>query len=144
MPFPVDWPGLATKVLALVSVVILARLTFVSPVTIKYRHVTKWYGYAAFILALPIRSFELAGHWEDNRVAEAGAAGIGFTPGLLPFHGCWPQFFPVSGLKRLWLSRRLLLVAGWSATAIVALIGPATCWSLFSKLLKGEIQAITV
>ena len=33
-----------------------------------------------------------------------------------------------------WMPRRLLLAAGWSATAIVATIGPAACWALVTKL----------
>ena len=36
------------------------------------------------------------------------------------------------------MPRRLLLVAGWSATAIVAMIGPAACWSLVTQLLAGS------
>jgi hypothetical protein len=38
------------------------------------------------------------------------------------------------------MPRRLLLAAGWSATAIVAMIGPAACWSL-SKLVWAAILA---
>jgi hypothetical protein len=37
----------------------------------------------------------------------------------------------------LWMPRRLLLVAGWTATAIVAMIGPAACWSLVTQLVAG-------
>jgi hypothetical protein len=33
-----------------------------------------------------------------------------------------------------WMPRRLLLAAGWFATAVVALIGPAACWSLVKML----------
>jgi len=32
------------------------------------------------------------------------------------------------------MPRRLLLAAGWFATAIVALIGPAACWALVIAL----------
>ena len=35
------------------------------------------------------------------------------------------------------MPRRLLLAAGWSATAIVAMIGPAACWSLVTTLVAG-------
>jgi hypothetical protein len=31
----------------------------------------------------------------------------------------------------------LLLVAGWSATAIVAMIGPGACWLMVTKLIEG-------
>ena len=33
---------------------------------------------------------------------------------------------------RRWPSRRWLLIAGWSATAIVAMIGPAALWAFVS------------
>jgi hypothetical protein len=33
--------------------------------------------------------------------------------------------------------RRLLLLSGWSATAIVAMIGPAAFWSFVSTLVSG-------
>ena len=36
-----------------------------------------------------------------------------------------------------WLPRRLLLVAGWSAT-VVAMIGPVACWSLVDGLIRGD------
>ena len=39
-----------------------------------------------------------------------------------------------------WLPRRLLLLAGWSATAIVATFGPAACWGFFSGLAEGDIE----
>jgi hypothetical protein len=37
-----------------------------------------------------------------------------------------------------WVPRRLLLAAGWSATAIVAMIGPAACWALVTGLAGGH------
>jgi hypothetical protein len=36
------------------------------------------------------------------------------------------------------MPRRLLLAAGWSATAIVALIGPVACWALVTALVSGR------
>jgi hypothetical protein len=36
-----------------------------------------------------------------------------------------------------WVPRRLLLAGGWSATAIVAMIGPAAFWSFVSELAGG-------
>jgi len=35
------------------------------------------------------------------------------------------------------MPRRLLLVAGWSATAIVAMVGPAGSWSLINAAING-------
>jgi hypothetical protein len=40
-----------------------------------------------------------------------------------------------------WVSRRVLLGAGWSATAIVAMIGPAAFWSILSALATGSDTA---
>ena len=37
------------------------------------------------------------------------------------------------------MPRRLLLAAGWSATAVVAMIGPAACWALVTKLARAAI-----
>lgn len=140
IPFPVDWPALATKALALASVVILARLVLARPVTLKPRHVTTWYGYAAFMLALPYPILRTC--WALGGtlgLMKPGVAGIGFIPWLasIPWLvAAALSLFLVS--KRCWLPRRLLVFAGWSATAIVALIGPIACWVLFSNLLKGE------
>jgi hypothetical protein len=36
-----------------------------------------------------------------------------------------------------WIPRRLLLAAGWTATTIVGMIGPAACWALASALAAG-------
>lgn len=140
IPFPVDWSGFAIKVLALVAAVILVHLALVCPATLKHRHVTKWYGYAAFLLALPypiLRTcWALGGSWGLLR---PGAAGIGFIPWLASIPWLLAavlSLFLVS--KRHWLPRRFLLATGWCATGVVALIGPITCWELCSKLLKGE------
>jgi len=35
------------------------------------------------------------------------------------------------------MPRRMLLAAGWSATAKVAMIGPAAFWSMITKLVEG-------
>jgi len=37
-----------------------------------------------------------------------------------------------------WMPRRLLLVAGWSATTAAAMVGPAACWSLVGGLIGGD------
>ena len=36
------------------------------------------------------------------------------------------------------MPRRLLLAAGWSATAVVAMIGPAACWALVTAVVSGR------
>lgn len=38
---------------------------------------------------------------------------------------------------RSWIPRRLLLAAGWFATGVVAMIGPAACWVLIPVLVRG-------
>lgn len=140
IPFPADWPALATKVLALAAAVVLAHHALAYPVTIKHRHVTAWYGYAAFVLTLPyplLRTcWALGGTWGLLR---PGAAGIGFTPWLASIPWLLAavlSLFLVA--KRPWLPRRFLLAAGWCATAVVALIGPVTFQTICSNLVKGQ------
>jgi hypothetical protein len=64
-----------------------------------------------------------------------GAAGHGWAPWLLAI-----PWLLAAALSLLlvstwrWMPRRLLLTAGWTATAIVATIGPAACWALFTAL----------
>jgi MFS transporter, DHA1 family, inner membrane transport protein len=36
-----------------------------------------------------------------------------------------------------WMPRRLLLAAGWSATTIVAMIGPAALWAFVTAVWSG-------
>jgi hypothetical protein len=67
-----------------------------------------------------------------------GAAGQGFVPWL----ACTPWLLAAALSLLLastprWMPRRLLLAAGWSATAVVAMIGPAACWALVAKLVVG-------
>jgi hypothetical protein len=67
-----------------------------------------------------------------------GAAGRGWEPLLIAIP--WVLVAALSLLlvsPRSWMPRRLLLVAGWSATTIVAMIGPAALWSLVSALPGG-------
>ena len=138
IPMPVNWPGFVTKVLAFAVVVILIHQTF--PVPVKNRHVTRLYGYAAFILALPYPVLRTCWMFGGTLgLNSAGAAGTGFIPWLASIP--WWIAAILSLLlvsKRFFLPRRLLLAAGWSATAVVALIGPVACRVLISDLLKGE------
>jgi hypothetical protein len=67
----------------------------------------------------------------------------GGRQGLGPVRACRPWLLAAALSLLLvptwcWIPRRLLLAAGWSATAFVALIGPAACWSLVIQLLKGN------
>jgi hypothetical protein len=139
IPLGVDWPGLATRTLALAAAVVLARLALARPAAPESTRAAAWYGYAAFVLALPYpvlrTSWALGGTLGLDR---AGAAGHGWVPWL----ACIPWLLAaalslllVSTLR--WMPRWLLLAAGWFATAVVALIGPAACWSLVTKLPAG-------
>jgi hypothetical protein len=108
----VYWPGLATRALALAAVVVLARLALARPAAPVSTRPATWY---------------------------AGAAGQGWEPLLIAI-----PWVLAAGLSLLlvspphWVSRRLLLAAGWSATAIVAMIGPAAFWSFVSALASGS------
>lgn len=136
----VDWPGMATRTLALAAVVVLARLVLVRPNSPASIHSATWYGYAAFVFALPypvLRTWWAFGG--TLGLIRPDAAGHGFIPWL----ACIPWLLAAAlslllVSTRRWMPRRLLLAAGWSATVIVASIGPAACWSLIVKLMAGD------
>jgi hypothetical protein len=139
-PPGVDWAGLTTRALALAALVVLARLTLARPAAPA--RAASWYGYAALALALP---YPLLKTWW----ALGGTLGLRW-PGAGGLSGSFALWLPavpwllaaaLSLLLRLtprWLPRRLLLVAGWSATVVVAMVGPAACWSLVSGLIDGD------
>jgi hypothetical protein len=144
MPDGVDWPGLLTRALALAAFVAIARLVFVRPAAHAAARGAGWCGYAALALALP---YPVLKTWWA----------LGGSFGLL-----WPGADGLTGSFTLWLPavpwllaaalslllvltprrlpRRLLLLAGWSATAIVATFGPAACWAFFTDLAEGEVE----
>jgi len=147
MPPGVDWLSLATKTLALATAVLLARLALAHPAAPAPTSPVTWYGYAAFVLALPypvLRTIWALGGTLGLRWS--GAAGQGFEPWL----ACIPWLLAAALSILLvpiwrWVPRRLLLSAGWSATAIVAMIGPAACWSLVTKLpMGGDLDLIGI
>ena len=135
----VYWPGLATRALALAAAVILARTALAhadEPASTRPR---AWYGYAAFGLALPYPALRL--HWALGGtlgLASPGAAGAGWEPLLIAIP--WALAAVLSLLlvgPPRWIPRRFLLLAGWSATAIVGMIGPAAIWSFVSAVASG-------
>jgi hypothetical protein len=141
IPLGVDWPGLATRALALAAVVMIARLTLAHPASNTSTHVATWYGYAAFVLALPYPVIRTCWALEGTLgLIWPGAAGHGFVPWLASI-----PWLLAAALSLLlvptwrWIPRRLLLTAGWSATAVVAMIGPVACWSLVTKLVAGDL-----
>jgi hypothetical protein len=136
IPLPVDWPGLATRTLALATAVVLAHLVLAQTATSEPARAASWYGYAAFVFALPYPVMRV--HWAFGGtlgLGWPGAAGKGFAPLLITI-----PFVLAAALSLLlvsprnWKPRRLLLTAGWTATAIVGMIGPAACWALISAL----------
>ena len=126
MPPGVDWPGLATRALALAALVVLAHLALARPAAPS--RAASWYGYAALALALP---YPVLKTWW----ALGGSLGLRWpgADGLAGSFALWLPAVPwllAAALSLLlvltprWLPRRLLLVAGWSATVVVAMIGP--------------------
>ncbi len=140
MPISVYWPGMVIRTLALAATVMLVRLALRRPTATASTRPASWYGYAAFLLALPypiLRTFWALGGTPGLTVP--GAAGIGFIPWLASIP--WLLAAALSLLlvsTRSRIPRKLLLAAGWSATAIVAMVGPSACWSLVSNLMAGD------
>ncbi len=139
----VYWPGLMTRAFALALVVLLGRLTLGGAAPAGAERETRWYGYAAFVLALPYPVLRL--HWALGGMLglkSAGAAGEGWEPLLIAIPWVLAavlSLFLVSPPR--WVPRRLLLLGGWTATAIVAMIGPAAFWSFVSALTSGADMA---
>jgi DHA1 family inner membrane transport protein len=139
IPLPVSWAGLATKTLALAALVMLARLVLARPAAPAAKRPASWYGYAAFALALPYPV--LRTHWALGGMlglSRPGAGGQGWAPWLLAI-----PWLAAAALSLLlvptwrWMPRRLLLTAGWTATAITGMIGPVACLALVSALAGG-------
>jgi hypothetical protein len=142
MPPPVDWPGFVTRSFAFISVIILARLALARPNNIAASKPAIWYGYAAFALALPYPVIRIL--WAFGvmlGLSIPGAGGVGFSP--LLFAIPWMLAAILSLLlvyPRRWKPRRFLLVSGWIATAIVAMIGPIAVWTIISGILSHNLE----
>jgi hypothetical protein len=142
MPPGIDWPGMATRMLALAAAVMLARIALMHPTTSAYNRKVTWYGYAAFVLALPYPVLRICWAFGGTiGITFSGAAGSGFAPLIIAIPWILAaalSLFLVSTPR--WIPRRLLLIAGWTATAIVAMIGPAACWSVVTQLILGSLR----
>lgn len=138
----VDWPGTISRIIAFAAAVALARQALKEPAPGSTTPAS-WYGYAAFVLALPYPLFRII--WALGGtlgITHPGAAGEGFEPLILAIP--WVLAAVLSLLlvsPRKWIPRRLLLVTGWTATAIVASIGPIALWSMITMLASGEGQS---
>lgn len=139
IPLGVDWPGMATRASALAAALLMARLALAESAAGAVRRPATWYGYVAFVLALPYPV--LRTHWALGGTLGLlwpGAAGVGWDPWL--FSIPWILAAALSLLlvsPSRWMPRRLLLAGGWGATAIVATIGPAGCWVLITAVVGG-------
>lgn len=135
----VSWPALATRALALAALVVLARLTLGTTAARASAPPPAWVGFAAFALALPYPLLRL--HWALGGtigLASPGAAGSGWEPLLIA--APWALAAVLSLLlvsPPPWLPRRALLAAGWTATTVVAMIGPAAFWAFLVALAGG-------
>lgn len=145
MPAGVDWLGLATRALACAVAVVLAHLALARPSALASTRVATWYGYAALALALP---YPVLKTWW----ALGGTFGLEWpgADGLAGSLALWLPAVPwllAAALSLLlvlgprWLPRRLLLLAGWSATAVVATFGPAACWAFVTGLAEGRTDS---
>jgi MFS transporter, DHA1 family, inner membrane transport protein len=139
----VYWPALVTRAFALAAVVALARLTLAHPVASTFTRAPAWLGYVAFVLALPYPVLRV--HWALGGtlgLTSPGGAGVGWEPLLIAIP--WVLAAVLSLLLASpphWMPRRLLLAAGWSATATVAMIGPAAFWAFVGALASGGDMA---
>jgi hypothetical protein len=138
----VDWPGAISRIIALAAAVALARQALKKSAT-GSKNPASWYGYAAFVLALPYPLFRIIWAFRGTPgITTPGTAGEGYEPLIIAIP--WILAAALSLLlvsPRKWKPRRLLLFAGWTATAIVASIGPIALWSMIIMLVSGEGQS---
>ncbi len=140
IPLEIDWAGMAIRALALMGVVMLARMVMRGADTNAQERPASWFGYDAFVLALVYPFFRTMWVFGGTvGLMRPGAAGEGIEAWL----ACTPWLLAAALSLLLvrtpqWMPRRLLLFAGWSATAIVCIIGPAAVWTLFTKTIAGD------
>lgn len=141
MPPGVDWPGMAIRALALAALVVLARHALARRPVVSTEPAI-WYGYAALVLSLP---YPVLKTWW----ALGGSFGLRWpgADGLAGSFALWLPAVPwlvAAVLSALliatphWMPRRLLLAGGWSATCLVAVIGPVACLSFVAALIAGD------
>ena len=138
-PARVDWPGMISRLTAFAAAVVLARNVLKVPAA-GSRTPASWYGYAAFILALPYPLLRVIWAFGGTLgITRPGAAGEGFQPLIIAIPWILAAILSLLLVSpRKWIHRRLLLFAGWTATAIVASIGPAAFWSVIKILTSGD------
>lgn len=144
LPAAVDWPGFATRVLALGAVIVLGRLALARPADTDPKRVTAWYGYSAFMLALLYPVLRIIWAFGGTiGLSEPGAGGVGFSPLLLAIP--WMLAAVLSLLlvsPRSWKPRLFMLISGWTATIIVATMGPAAVWTIITGFVHHDPNRI--
>ncbi|HYM84949.1 MAG TPA: hypothetical protein VEY67_12460 [Candidatus Dormibacteraeota bacterium] len=136
----VYWPGLVTRAFSVAAAAVLARLALAAPVAAPSRGSRGWYGYAAFVFALPYPL--LRTHWALGGtlgIGWPGAAGEGWEPLLIAIPWVLAAVLSLAlAFAPAAIPRRVLLAGGWCGTVIVAMIGPAAVWSLVTDVAAGK------
>jgi hypothetical protein len=142
LPQEPDLPGMVVRTIALAAVIVLARIALAAPTVSEPNHNTNWIGYVAFVLALPYPVFRIIWAFGGTiGLSHAGAAGVGFAPLIIAIPWILAavlSLFLVNTPR--WMPRRFLLTAGWTATVMVAMIGPAAFWMIITSLVKGGVK----
>lgn len=149
IPPVVDWPGMVTRALALAASVVLAHLTLFRPPHGSGGRSPSWFGWVAFVLALP---YPLLKTWWAMG-GTLGLSGGGVAGELAGSFALWLPSIPflLAAILSLLLvptwrriPRWMLLTAGWVATAVTANVGLAACWALVSGNPRPEGMATWV
>jgi hypothetical protein len=135
------WPALVTRAVALAAAIVVAHVAFQEPSSRPSRRQLASCGLAAFVLALPYPALRL--HWAVGGslgLERPGAAGEGFEPLVIAIPWVAAALLSlVLVTERPRRGRRLVVAAGWIATVIVAMIGPAALWSIVSAIADGTM-----
>jgi hypothetical protein len=144
IPLAVDWPGMATRMFALAASVVLAHLVLALPADFASIRAASWYGYAAFVFAMTYPVLRVIWAFGGTLgLAWPGAGGKGFAPLLITIPFLLAAILSLLLVSpRRWKPRWLLLTAGWSATAIVGMIGPVAVWTLITIFVSGRDPGI--
>jgi hypothetical protein len=140
----VDWPGVATRMMAVGAMIVLARLAMAKPENYDSKKPAAWYGYAAFLLALPYPVIRVIWAFGGTiGLDHAGDGGVGFAPLLFAIPWVLAAILSLFlAAPRPWMPRRFLLVAGWTATILVGTLGPLAIWTIITQLVTNTVYSI--
>jgi hypothetical protein len=144
IPLKADIPGMITRTFAVVSVIALAKTALSLPAAPNPVHPGTWYGYAAFLLALPYPVLRIIWAFGGSLgLYWPGAGGIGFAPLVPAIPWALAAILSLMLIKpKTGFRRKFLLTSGWTATAIVAMIGPAAVWVIISGFYGNSLHEI--